>query len=248
MAIEPGAIERRSGVAIWRQIADAIRAGLSGPLADADGKLPPEKDLAARFGVNRHTVRAAIRALAQEGVVQSEQGRGTFVRRKPRLTYPIGARTRFSEGLAGQAAERRMDVLSHGDEPAGGAIARALGMAAGAPAVRIESLGRADGVPVSRATAWFEAARFSGIGAILAETGSVTGALARFGIDDYVRTLTRIEARHGSAADLDDLRLSAGAIVLVAEAVNADMAGRPIQYAVTRFAADRVSLEVAGAP
>lgn len=248
MMVEPGAIERRSGVAIWRQIADAIRVGLSGPLVDTDGKLPPEKELAARFGVNRHTVRAAIRALAHEGAVISHQGRGTFVRHRPRLTYPIGARTRFSEGLAGQAAARRMDVLSHDVEPAGGAIARALGMTAGAPAVRIESLGRADGAPVSRATIWFEAARFSGIGPVLAETGSVTRALARFGVDDYVRTLTRIEARHGSAADLDDLRLSAGAIVLVAEAVNADMAGRPIQYAVTRFAADRVSLEVTAVP
>ena len=38
--------------------------------------------------------------------------------------------------------------------------------------------------------------------------------------------------------------LSAGAIVLVAVAVNVDAGGRPIQYAETRFAADRVELSV----
>lgn len=240
-------IERRSGVAMWRQIADRIRAGLDGPMVGDDGKLPPEKVLAARFGVNRHTVRAAIRALAHEGAVISHQGRGTFVNNKPRLTYPIGARTRFSEGLEGQAAERRSTVLSHGEEPATGSIARALDLQPGSQVVRVESIGHADGVPVSRATTWFDAQRFSGIGAAVAETGSVTQALSRYGIEDYLRARTRIEARHGSADDLADLRLSPGAIVIFAEAVNVDMDGQAIQFAVTRFAADRVSLEVTGA-
>ena len=35
--------------------------------------------LAERYGVNRHTVRSAISALVQEGVLRAEQGRGTFV-------------------------------------------------------------------------------------------------------------------------------------------------------------------------
>lgn len=245
-ANEAAKIERQSGVAMWRQIADTIRTGLAGPLVDASGKLPPEKELAARFGVNRHTVRAALRALAHEGAVFSEQGRGTFVSRKPRLTYPIGPRTRFSQGLQGQAADRRATVLSHGTEPAPAAAARALGLAEEAVTIRIESIGMADAIPVSRASSWFDAARFADIGERVVETGSVTRALAGLGVPDYLRARTRIEARHASAADLADLRLSPGAIVLVTEAVNADMHGRPIQYSVTRFAADRVSLEVAG--
>jgi GntR family phosphonate transport system transcriptional regulator len=246
MTVQSDQIERQSGIAMWRQIADAIRAGLSGPLVDADGKLPPEKALAERFGVNRHTVRAAIKALAHEGAVQSHQGRGTFVRRKPRLTYPIGQRTRFSEGLEGQAANRSTELLDHGREPATADIARALDIATGAPVIRLESLSGADGVPVSRATSWFDAERFGTIADAFARSGSVTRALAQLGVTDYVRAWTRIEARHGAADDLDHLRLSPGAIVLVAEAVNADMDGRPVQYSLSRFAADRVSLQVGG--
>lgn len=246
MTAQSDPIERQSGIAMWRQIADAIRAGLSGPLVDADGKLPPEKALAERFGVNRHTVRAAIKALAHEGAVQSQQGRGTFVRRKPRLTYPIGQRTRFSEGLEGQAANRSTELLDHGREPATADIARALEIATGAPVIRLESLSRADGVPVSRATSWFDAERFGTIADTFTRSGSVTRALAQLDVTDYVRAWTRIEARHGAADDLDHLRLSPGAIVLVAEAVNADMDGQPVQYSLSRFAADRVSLQVGG--
>ena len=47
-----------------------------------------------------------------------------------------------------------------------------------------------------------------------------------------------------TAGDIELLRLSAGAIVLVTRALNADADGRPIQYAESRFAADRVELKI----
>ena len=87
------AMERRSGIALWRQIADQIRLAIGS--GEFTTKLPPEMALAARFAVNRHTVRGAIAALVQEGVLRAEQGRGTFIERKQRLAYPIGVRTRF---------------------------------------------------------------------------------------------------------------------------------------------------------
>lgn len=43
-------------------------------------KLPPERKLAALFGVSRNTVREAIKALSEQGVIESRQGAGNFVR------------------------------------------------------------------------------------------------------------------------------------------------------------------------
>lgn len=235
-------LQRGVGVALWRQIADGIRAGLAQGLAGEDGRLPPETELAQRFGVNRHTVRAAIAALAHEGVLQSRQGRGTYVRRQKRLVYPIGERTRFSAGLEGQARERQSEVLANARESATPDVAAALGIPPGEETIRIEVLGRADGVPVSRATLWFHAARLPQIAEIMAETGSVTDALARFGLADYRRASTAVEARHVDEADMRDLRLLPGAIVLVTRAVNVDPLGKPLQFSLTRFPADRVEL------
>ena len=82
----PSGIQRRSGIALWRQIADAIRAGISSGIGDEHGKLPPEMELAEQFGVNRHTVRSAISALVSEGILRAEQGRGTFIIEAKRLT------------------------------------------------------------------------------------------------------------------------------------------------------------------
>lgn len=235
-------VERRSGIALWRQIADQIRLAIaSGEFTD---RLPPEMSLSARFGVNRHTVRAAISALMQEGVLRAEQGRGTFIERKRRLAYPIGARTRFSQGLRGQAKDRRGVLLSHAVEAANEATADALGLAAGARVIRLEMLSEADGRPVSRSTSFFDAGRFAGIEKAYAESGSVTTALKTFGISDYFRHSTLISARHASDADLSDLKLSPGAIVLVTIYANVDAQDRPVQFSESRFAADLVELSV----
>ncbi|MBO6900502.1 MAG: phosphonate metabolism transcriptional regulator PhnF [Rhizobiaceae bacterium] len=240
----PGKIQRRSGVALWRQIADRMRQLVSAGAFGETGKLPPELLLAEQFGVNRHTVRSAIALLVQEGVLRSEQGRGTFVQARPRLSYPIGMRTRFSDGLAGQTQERIGVLISSQREPAGTAVAQALGIPEGAPLIRLETRAEADGRPLMRSTSWFDAIRFAGIDDSYAATGSITAALKELGIEDYTRQSTTVTAQLADIGDLDILRLSPGAVVLVAEAVDADMAGWPIQFLRTRFSADRIELRI----
>ncbi|GLS36099.1 phosphonate metabolism transcriptional regulator PhnF [Mesorhizobium tianshanense] len=237
-------LERRTGVSLWRQITDQILHSIAvGEFAE-NAALPPEVALAERYGVNRHTVRSAIAALVQDGVLRAEQGRGTFILSRKRLSYPIGSRTRFSEGLQGQALERRSVLLVSVVEPASRRVAEGLGLAKGSNVIRLETRGEADGQPVSRATSWFDAGRFAGIDAAMAETGSVTASLERFGIGDYLRQSTVLSARHADAADLADLDLQPGAIVLVTVAVNVTPDGQPIQFAETRFPAERVELKL----
>lgn len=236
-------MERRHGIALWRQIADQIRLAIgTGEFVE---KLPPEMALAERFGVNRHTVRGAIAALVQEGVLRAEQGRGTFVENRKRFAYPIGVRTRFSEGLKDQARERRGSLLGHSVEAADARIGAALGLDVGTPVLRLETLSEADGRPVSRATSFFDAARFDGLEKVYAASGSITAAFRDLGVSDYFRRSTNVSARHATASDLADLRLSPGAIVLVTNYVNVDPDEAPVQYSETRFAADRVELSVA---
>jgi len=241
------AIERRSGVALWRQIADQIRQGIATGLGDESGRLPTEVALAERFGVNRHTVRTAIQALVQEGVLRAEQGRGTFVVRQPRLSYPIGPRTRFSAGLEGQARALRGNLLDHAYEEAPAAVAEALGLGPGAQVLRLDTMSEADGRPISRARSYFDARRFAGFERHFARTGSITMAYRHFNVSDYFRRSTTITARHADSTDLEILKLSPGAIVLVTVGLNVDSKGRPIQLSETRFSADRVELQVGSA-
>ena len=124
-------VQRQTGVALWRQIADRIREAISRGVYDETGMVPPETVLALQFGVNRHTVRSALAALAQEGIVRAVQGRGTLIERKERLNFPITRRTRFTAGIGDQAREMRGLLLAHAEEEAGIDIARQLKIAPG---------------------------------------------------------------------------------------------------------------------
>lgn len=44
-----------------------------------DDRLPPERQLAERFGVSRHKLRRGLAQLESEGVIWRHVGRGTFV-------------------------------------------------------------------------------------------------------------------------------------------------------------------------
>ena len=100
-------------------------------------------------------------------------------------------------------------------------------------------------LPVSAATHWFPAERFAALPDAVRASGSVTAGLSACGVDDYLRAETVVEAEHASARDRSALGLAPGAIVLTARAVNVDRAGFPVQYSLTRFAADRVTHSVA---
>jgi GntR family transcriptional regulator, phosphonate transport system regulatory protein len=236
--IEPG-----KGVTRWRQIAESLAEDVSAGRF-AGGRLPTEPELAARFGVNRHTIRRAVGALAEQGLLRVEQGRGTFVADHV-IDYVLGRRTRFSANLQSQGREPGHRLLSVAVVAADAATARDLDLRRDAKVVQIETLSSADGVVLSYAIHSFPARRFADLPAAFAETGSITASLARCGVADYTRKLTRLLARLPSEREARHLGQPAARPVLQSEAVNIDASGVPIQRSLTVFAGDRVQMVVA---
>lgn len=235
------------GISRWRKVADGLRSAIGeGAIND---QLPPETELAAQYGVNRHTVRRAIAALSSEGLLRAERGRGTFVNAvQKRIVYPIGARARFSENMMRQSLEPSGRLINAQRVSADATQARLLECGVGMPLHRLEHLAVVDGVPMSRSTSFFSADRFPGIIAAYAETGSITKALLREGLADYRRRQTRLTAERASARDEDFLNCASDSIVLVSQAVDVDLEDRPVQSIVTRFLADRMELVFSNAP
>ena len=58
----------------------ALRREVLDGLLEPGQRLPPERDLAQRFGVNRVTVRSALARRKSAGLLEARQGRGTTVR------------------------------------------------------------------------------------------------------------------------------------------------------------------------
>ncbi|OOK69876.1 bacterial regulatory s, gntR family protein [Mycobacterium kansasii] len=69
---------------IAASIADAILDGVFPP----GSTLPPERDLAAQFGVNRTSLRQGLARLQQMGLIEVRHGSGSVVRDPEGLTHP----------------------------------------------------------------------------------------------------------------------------------------------------------------
>lgn len=238
-------LARGRGVTVWRQIAEALEAEIAAGGLAPGSRLPTEAQLSLRFGVNRHTVRQAIKSLVDKGLVRVTQGSGTFVEARP-LAYPISARTRFSEIVIGQARDPAGKLLGHRVAGADQRIAEALGLSPGDPVLRLESMHFADGVPISWAVVAFPMPRFARVAEIYGATGSITAALAACGVPDYRRAMTRVGATVADALDSARLEIAEGRPVLEIESVNVDPQGVPVQWAASHFCADRVRLTVGG--
>lgn len=222
----------------WRAIYDEVSETIAHGRYRPGDKLPPESELARSFGVNRHTVRQAMRGLADAGWVSIEQGRGTFVL-GPVLDYPINARTRYSDTVRGAHREPGTRLIASAIEPADAECAEILMLAEGALVIVLETLRTADGVPLALTTHYFPAARFEGLAEAFWERGSLTAALYAFGLTDYFRQRTRVQARLPTAEEARWLEQSASQPILEHRSRNLDTEQRPVEFAIGRYAGAR---------
>ena len=95
----------------YEQVAEQIqRLIASGALSPGD-RLPPERELAAKFGVGRSSLRDAIRTLEVMGIVESRHGSGTVVRdlSTDALVVPLASVLAEKRGLVAELLDvRRM--------------------------------------------------------------------------------------------------------------------------------------------
>ncbi len=230
---------------IWQSIATHLRDEIAaGQFAQGD-KLPTEAALSARFGVNRHTVRQALSALAEDGVVYARRGAGVFVTQVP-TDYPIGKRVRFHQNLTLAGRVPAKEILSLETRIATAVERKTLVLTEGDIVHDYEGLSLADGQPVALFRSVFPAARFPDLLADLQETRSVTAALQRGGVADYTRASTRLKAKLATATQALHLRIAEGAPVLHTAGINVDAGGVPVEFGNTWFAGDRITLTLEG--
>jgi GntR family transcriptional regulator len=135
------------------QMVNAIQQRIEAGTYPLGSLLPSENQLITEFGVSRTTVTRALNLLRQDGWIDSQQGKGTFVRGRPANT---------GRARQGQLQLDRCDsgphtrLLGAGTARPPARVAEALGLPETATAVyRRQLTVEPDGTPVELVTAWF---------------------------------------------------------------------------------------------
>lgn len=244
-----GRIDPSSDRAVYRQIADHLRAAMTRRrLAEGD-QLPSEAQLMSHYGVARMTVRNALRVLQEEGLITAEHGRGVYVRPRPpvrRLASDRFARRHRKKGKAAFLAEAEqsaaapaVDMITVTTARPPVEIAEKLGVPHDAKIVARSRRYSLDGRPVEAAVSYIPADLAEGTpisqpnpgpGGIYARLEEQGHTLDRFAEEVSVRMPTPDEARQ--------LSLPPGVPVFRLVRTAYDLDGRAVEVCDTLMSGD----------
>lgn len=169
----------------YRHVADDLRSQIRSGTLPAGSRLPSLSQLGEQYGVSGDVARQAIGILRAEGLVETRQGSGSFVRGFaliPRVSPQRLAKAQWGSGHAIQDVDtgrrwRAVDVVVS-ETPAPADVAEALGIEAGA---KVLTRGRryvVEDRPVQLATSYYVLDMVRGTAITYTDTGS-GGAYAR---------------------------------------------------------------------
>lgn len=116
-------------------------------------RIPSESELMRHYGVSRITVRQALQALEQSGLIIKVPGKGSFVA-GPKPFQQLARLQGLAEAMAPQGHAIRNRVLELSRVVADGEVASHLGLAAGTTVTHIRRVRLLDGLPLSVDLSW----------------------------------------------------------------------------------------------
>lgn len=220
---------------------------LRGELRPGD-ELPSERRIVEDWGVSRPTATKALGLLRHEGLVESQQGSGTYVQARPgphRRAADRYARERRTGSV--YPPGERAEIVTAGIRAAPEAVAAALNLEAGSDAVLRRRVIHDDAGPVEVSSSWF-APELAESAPRLTDTERI-----REGTVAYVERCTsrraqsaadRISARLATEREAEELKLEGEAVaVLVVHHTVYDQHGEPLEFAEATYPPGRWMFE-----
>lgn len=146
----PGDWLKSDGGPRYVQLRKRLTEGVDDGLLKAGGSLPPEREIAQITGLSRVTVRKAIQALADDGIVIQKHGSGSFVSSgSPQIEQSLSRLTSFSEDMSRRGMTSTSVWLERGVFMPSPDEVVALGLSQDASVSRIARLRMADNKPMA---------------------------------------------------------------------------------------------------
>jgi GntR family transcriptional regulator len=228
----------------YAQVIEELRRRIESGEYPPGSLLPSEHQLSEDFQIARPTVVRALRVLRQDGWIETQQGKGSFVRGRPALAGLESAR-------AGEAALNRDESGEAGDLIEAGLstpparIAALLGAAADSEMLCRRRLVRHDGEPSEIITWWIPAVLAEGTDLASREPlrGGVRAHLARRKGIRIDHVLEQVVARHPTGQEARLLGAAKTTPMLALYVTGRDATGAPLLVLELVMAGDRHELE-----
>ncbi len=235
-------IETNSPTPLYQQVKEIIANRIQKKYWVPGDLIPTEQQLIEEFNVSRTTIRQAVSALVQEGLLEKKQGKGTIVKSQ-RLTGTLGRLTGFAEevmekGLRPHSkllrAEFRKDLFFEKGK---------LKVADDEEILMIERVRFADEEPIAIEKSFWP----KEIGNILMKY-DLNGAIYYQILEEHgvylVKANEKIRAVNATIPEADYLGTASGAALLEMTRHSFGVNDQPIEYTCTKYRSDRYHYDI----
>lgn len=183
-----GQFRKGNPAPLYLQLQQLIREAIGQDLLAQGDAIPAERDLATEYAISRITVRKAIGALVEEGLLTRRRGAGTFV--TGRVEKSFSKLSSFSEDMAARGKTAATNWISRTTGTVDPEEAMSLGLSPGTPVYRFHRIRLADDQPMALEFSTIAGYCLPNIGAV---EDSLYTALEKAG-SRPVRALQRLRA------------------------------------------------------
>ena len=228
----------------YAQVIDELRRRIESGEYPPGSLLPSEHQLSDEFQIARPTVVRALRVLRQDGWIETQQGKGSFVRGRPALAGLESPRT-GEQALNRDESREPGDLIETGPAAPPARVAALLGAAGTGEVLARKRIVRQDGEASELVTWWVPAAVADGTDLDSAEPlhGGVRGHLARRKGVRVDHVLEQVTARHPTSAEARLLGVGKSAPMLAMYVAARDASGGPVLVLEVVMPGDRHELE-----
>jgi GntR family transcriptional regulator len=236
--IDPPVNRLISAVPLYVQIAESLMDRIDSGELSAGDRLPPERTLSEMLGVNRLTLRRALRVLAGEGLLVRRQGKGTYIAR-PKIERHAGSLVSFTRGMQRSGYTPGAKILSFTQSPADASLSKELQMPTSAAVYLVHRLRTLNREPVLLERYTIPAARFPDLKRFDLETRSLYEIFEReYGVA-VRRARQSLEPVSATEYEARLLNVEPGAPLMLERRTSFDEKGRPVEQGKDLYRGDR---------
>jgi len=228
----------------YAQVIEELRRRIESGEYPPGSLLPSEHQLSDEFQIARPTVVRALRVLRQDGWIETQRGKGSFVRGRPALADLASQRT-GEEALNRDESREAGELIEAAISTPSARVAALLGRAGEDGVLARRLVARRDGEASQLVTWWVPAALAEGTDLAGSEPlhGGVRGHLSRRKGVRVDHVLEQVTARHPTSQEAKLLGVGRSAATLAMYVAARDASGEPILVLEVVMPGDRHELE-----
>ncbi len=237
----------KSNKPLYLQVEAAIRNDIQQKKYLPGEQLPTEEEMCNLYSVSKITIRKAFKLLTENGLVERQRGRGTFVKPK-KETLAIGNDKGFNSSLSSRGHKVENNILHARRIKADKFLSEKLHIKINDSVINIKRLMLEDNIPLGIDNFYVEDAKYPEILDNISSTKSLYQLLSdKYQVENYQSELT-FNGIIATQETAELLQCLTGDPLFVVEKISFNSEGQVIHYSSSTIRCDRVTYVIKTGP